>query len=177
MEIAEQYADKQVKNANRKEVEQAIRALCGAGVTADLSIAYHVSRGTRYTHIDAIIAAQQAVFAAELPNGSESSERAHAERSAQAELVREIFGNPFRPVTADESWLTWKDHTVPKLAQAAYDERQLPSGHIDTKRLAMLADALEEAGCTSEDVLAHLRGPGPHVRGCWVVDLVLSKDC
>jgi hypothetical protein len=51
---------------------------------------------------------------------------------------------------------TWRDATIPKLAQAAYDERELPSGHLDTKRLAILADALEEAGCTNEDVLEHL---------------------
>jgi hypothetical protein len=79
-------------------------------------------------------------------------------------------------VTIAPTLLTWRDATIPKLAQAAYDDRELPSGHLDTKRLAILADALEEAGCTNEDVLAHLRGPGPHVRGCWVVDLLLAKE-
>jgi hypothetical protein len=54
-------------------------------------------------------------------------------------------------------------------------ERHLPSGTLDNSRLAILADALEEAGCTSEEILGHLRGPGPHVRGCWVVDLCLGK--
>ncbi|MGE3806627.1 MAG: WD40 repeat domain-containing protein [Gemmataceae bacterium] len=72
--------------------------------------------------------------------------------------------------------LAWRDRTSPKLAQAAYDERELPSGHLDTKRLAILADALEEAGCTNENVLAHLRGAGPHVRGCWPVDLLLERE-
>jgi hypothetical protein len=91
-------------------------------------------------------------------------------------LLRDILGNPFRPVTIDPALLTWRDATIPKLAQAAYDERELPSGHLDVKRLAILADALEEAGCTNEDVLSHLRGPGPHVRGCWVVDLLLGKE-
>jgi hypothetical protein len=62
------------------------------------------------------------------------------------------------------------------LAQAAYDERNLPSGLLDTNRLAVLADALEDAGCTGPDILEHLRGNAPHVRGCWVLDLILSKD-
>jgi hypothetical protein len=61
------------------------------------------------------------------------------------------------------------------LAQAAYDERVLPAGTLDTARLAVLADALEDAGCADADLLGHLRGPGPHVRGCWAVDLLLGK--
>jgi hypothetical protein len=90
-------------------------------------------------------------------------------------LIHCIFGNPFRPVSLDLAVLTWNDATVVRLAQAAYDERHLPAGTLDNGRLAVLADALEEAGCTSEDVLGHLRGPGPHVRGCWAVDLLLGK--
>ena len=62
------------------------------------------------------------------------------------------------------------------LAQAAYDERELPSGTLDATRLAVLADALEEAGCPDRTILDHLRGPGPHVRGCWAVDLLLGKS-
>lgn len=62
------------------------------------------------------------------------------------------------------------------LAQAAYDERRLPSGHLDPTRLAIVADALEEDGCDDGELLQHLRGPGPHVRGCWVVDLLLGKE-
>ena len=61
------------------------------------------------------------------------------------------------------------------LATAAYEERILPAGTLDSDRLAVLADALEDAGCDNEDILSHLRGPGPHVRGCWVVDLLLGK--
>ena len=62
------------------------------------------------------------------------------------------------------------------LAEAAYDRRHLPSGELDPARLAVLADALEEAGCTDPDLLDHLRGPGPHYRGCWVIDLLLGKQ-
>ena len=56
-----------------------------------------------------------------------------------------------------------------KLAEAIYEERAFD-------RLAVLADALEEAGCTNPDILGHLRGPGPHVRGCWVLDCLLGKS-
>jgi hypothetical protein len=56
-----------------------------------------------------------------------------------------------------------------------YDERELPSCHLDAARLAVLADMLEEAGCTDPLLLGHLRGPGPHLRGCWAVDLLLGK--
>jgi hypothetical protein len=91
-------------------------------------------------------------------------------------LFHDIFGNPFRPITILPSGLTWNDGTVVRLARAAYDERHLPAGTLDTGRLAVLGDALEEAGCTDADILGHLRGPGPHVRGCWVVDLLLGKE-
>jgi len=83
--------------------------------------------------------------------------------------LRCLFGNPFRPAALDPAWLTWHDATIPKIAQAIYAERAFD-------RLPILADALEEAGCDSADILSHLRGPGPHVRGCWVVDLLLGKE-
>ena len=89
------------------------------------------------------------------------------------DLLREIVGNPFRPVALDPAWRT---PSVVSLAQAAYEERILPGGTLDSERLAVLADALEEAGCDNADILSHLRGPGPHVRGCWVVDLLLGKE-
>ena len=65
---------------------------------------------------------------------------------------------------------------IGKLAEAAYTARSLPQGELDPARLAVLADALEDAGCTDADILGHLRGPGPHVRGCWVIDLLLGKQ-
>ncbi|MBX4200796.1 hypothetical protein KW786_01565 [Candidatus Parcubacteria bacterium] len=87
--------------------------------------------------------------------------------------MREVFSNPFRSVKVDRAWQT---PTVTSLASAAYEERQLPSGHLDTARLAILSDAFEEAGCTSDEILGHLRSPGPHIRGCWALDLVLGKS-
>jgi hypothetical protein len=97
-------------------------------------------------------------------------------RAAQAALFREVFGLlPFRPVTLDPAWLTWKDGTIPKLAQTIYEDQELPSGHLDLDRLAVLGDALEDSGCSEPDILGHCRGPGSHVRGCWVIDLILGK--
>ncbi|MGE3805012.1 MAG: hypothetical protein AB7K24_10100 [Gemmataceae bacterium] len=86
----------------------------------------------------------------------------------QVATMKCVYGNPFRPVTFDEAWLTWRDATVVRLAEAIYAERAF-------ERLPILADALEESGCTNEKILGHCRRPGLHVRGCWVVDGVLKK--
>jgi hypothetical protein len=72
--------------------------------------------------------------------------------------------------------LAWGAGTLQKLAQAAYEARQLPDGKLGPTRLASLADALEDAGCTDAELLGHLRGPRPQVRGCWAVDLVLGRS-
>ncbi|HTU16992.1 MAG TPA: hypothetical protein VMG10_02920 [Gemmataceae bacterium] len=93
----------------------------------------------------------------------------------QCGLLRCIIGNPFHSVSLSPLALTWNDAIVIRLAETAYDNRHLPAGTVDNGRLAVLADALEEAGCTDADILFHLRSPGPHVRGCWPVDLCLSK--
>jgi hypothetical protein len=90
---------------------------------------------------------------------------------AQCDLRRDIFGNPFRPPpTITPSVLAWNDGIVPRLAAGIYESREFTQESV-----GVLADALEEAGVTDVAVLEHLRGPGPHVRGCWVVDLVLGK--
>jgi hypothetical protein len=103
-----------------------------------------------------------------------SGRRRDTERAGQADLLREVFGPwPFRPPALDPSTIAWNGGVVQSLARAAYDERQLPSGHLDRDRLLILADALEEAGADAE-LLSHLKGPSPHVRGCWAVDLVLG---
>src|SRR5262249_20594224 len=81
---------------------------------------------------------------------------------AEAPLLHDIFGNPFRTVLVDPSWLAWNGKTVLKLARGIYVGRAFD-------RLPILADALEDAGCTNADILDHCRGPGPHVRGCWVI--------
>lgn len=86
----------------------------------------------------------------------------------QVRLLHEIVGNPWRPLHFDPSW---KTPTVAALAEAAYEMRLLPSGVLDPVRLAILADALEEVGAANE-LLEHLRAPGPHVRGCHVLDRI-----
>jgi hypothetical protein len=97
-----------------------------------------------------------------------------AEERFQAGVLREVVPNPFLPVALDP---TWRTPIVVALARAAYDERLLQSGQLAPDRLAVLADALEDAGCTDAETLSHLRGPsGPHVRGCWVIDLLLGKE-
>jgi hypothetical protein len=88
-------------------------------------------------------------------------------------LLRDVVGNPFRPTSLARMYQTQE---LPSIAQAAYEERDNASGHLDNARLAVLSDALEEAGCTDSDILSHLRSPGPHVRGCWALDLVLGKS-
>jgi hypothetical protein len=84
-------------------------------------------------------------------------------------LVRDVLGNPFRPARIDPGWAAWDGGTIPRLAQAIYDGPRFEG-------LPVLADALEDAGCTEEAILSHLRGPGPHVRGCWALDLLLGKE-
>ena len=81
-------------------------------------------------------------------------------------LLRDIFGNPFRPLTTDPNWLT---STVVAIARGVYDERAF-------YRLPLLADSLQDAGCEYAQILDHCRGPGPHVRGCWVIDQLLGKS-
>jgi hypothetical protein len=96
------------------------------------------------------------------------------ERKAHADLLRDIFGPaPLHPILIDPSW---RAPTVAALAQAAYEERQLPPGLLDPARLAVLCDALEEAGCPPDHrLLLHLRGPA-HTRGCFAVDLILGRQ-
>lgn len=89
----------------------------------------------------------------------------NAEALFQVSLIKELFGNPFRPLAVDPSWST---STVVALSEGIYRDRAFD-------RMPILADALQDAGCDNEDILNHCRSDGPHVRGCWVVDLVLGK--
>jgi hypothetical protein len=128
----------------------------------------------RITHI-VIMSTQfaRACLAGESPASTEAASVRQEQERLQAQLLRDIFGNPFRSFAVDPSWLT---PTVRALATAAYEQRSPPSSALDADRLAVLADALEEAGCADRNILGHLRDPGPHVRGCHVLDLLLSKE-
>jgi hypothetical protein len=92
------------------------------------------------------------------------------EIAAHAALLRDLIGPlPFRPVCLDPSWLTWQDRLLVSMARQMYDSR-------DFNDMPILADALEDAGGADEDILKHCRRPGEHVRGCWVVDMLLGKS-
>ena len=90
----------------------------------------------------------------------------HEQERLQATHFRDVFGNPFRPVAFSPDWRTT---TATAIASQMYDSREFGA-------MPVLADALQDAGCENADILDHCRGPGPHVRGCWVVDLVLGKE-
>ena len=154
--IAEQFADGRVGKkelAAIKKLSGAALERCGlAGVT-----------GPRYCAIgSAWSCTRNPETAATYPLWVFTEQ---AERISQVAVCRDIFGNPFRPVAVDPSWLTSEVRT---LAEGIYEDRAFD-------RLPILADALQEAGCDNEDILNHSRSDGPHVRGCWVVDLVLGK--
>jgi len=100
---------------------------------------------------------------------TESRETIDREKSALLLIARDIFGNPFRPLRVDPKWLTWNDDTVARLARGIYEEQEFD-------RLPLLANALEDAGCQDAEILDHCRRPGNHVRGCWVLDLLLDKE-
>jgi hypothetical protein len=91
------------------------------------------------------------------------------EAAEQAALMREVFGNPFRPPPANApAVLAWRQGAPRRVAESIYTARRFED-------LPVLADMLEEAGCCDEQLLSHLRGPGPHVRGCVAVDAILGR--
>src|SRR5262249_50068632 len=102
------------------------------------------------------------------PDGDyEDAQDGDAERTAQADLLRELFGPlPFRALRSDASCVT---PAVVALATSIYEERRWGD-------LRILGDALQEAGCSDAEVLEHCRGKGPHTKGCWVCDLLLKKE-
>jgi hypothetical protein len=86
-----------------------------------------------------------------------------------SDALRDIVGDPFHPVAIDPAWLAGNDGIAVKLAAAIYEERRFAD-------LPVLADALEDGGCASAELLGHLRAPGTHFRGCWALDLVLGRS-
>jgi hypothetical protein len=105
-----------------------------------------------------------------IPLGSPNRKQAKAgARRAIHTFFIDIFGNPFRSVTVSSACLSWHDGLIVSMARQMYD-------HRDFTDMPILADALEEAGCTDQEILAHCRLEGEHVRGCWVVDLVMGKS-
>jgi hypothetical protein len=118
-----------------------------------------------------------AVNAARHAAWADSSGTRADELTAQTVLLRCIVGSPFRALpTIGLAWLTWNAGIVQRLAEEVYEQRELPPGTFDVDRLAILGDALEDAGCGDPALVDHLRGPGPHVRGCWVIDVLTNRE-
>jgi hypothetical protein len=168
VDIAEQYAD---GAATSEQLAAACETTEEQSDQRDAQLVWSVVRPS--TNASGFVLEASAFQAdSQVPTTNDDSDRekweqaGSAESAAQADLLREIFGNPFRPVALDPAWLT---STVTALAKQMYE-----SG--DFSLMPVLADALQDAGCDNADVLDHCRGSGPHVRGCWVVDLVLGKS-
>jgi hypothetical protein len=187
VEVLERLADGGVPRA---EVEHALRGACNAQSEAethgddDLPQARQTAAWGVYrafvtsppaTARESRYYCTRAAGAAAGPVAQAAAER--AEEGGQCRLLRDIFGSlPLRPSTVAPSVRTWDGGLALKLAQAAYEERDLPSGHLGPARLAVLADCLEDAGCEDALLLGHLRGGGVHVRGCFAVDLILGRS-
>jgi hypothetical protein len=172
VEVAERFADGQ---ADAEELADAFGELTDSCPVRIWDECVNATVAD-FVEFDAISCAQAEAFEAAhkacWANGEYPDDAAkQAEELAQTRLLHDLFGNPFHPITIVRSIRT---RSIVSLARAAYDERLLPSGELDPVRLSVLADALEETGA-SQEMIDHLRGPGPHVRGCWVVDAVLGK--
>jgi hypothetical protein len=153
VEVAERFAD---GLAGLDELRAARLACQSAGASA----AWYAA------------ASRPAVAARNAAMSAQTVPHRPAERAAQAALLRDIFGNSFRATPAIlPAILTWNEGCVVKLASSIYEERA-----FSQERMGVLADALEEAGVTDREVLGHLRGPGPHWRGCWLLDALLDKE-
>jgi hypothetical protein len=171
--VAERYADGNASEAERESALEAVEYVVDAAASDLVASALWYPNSLDnavYTADDtsSTAACIHATASTDQRYGGEEWQRQYAiGRSSQAALLRCIFGPlPFRPVIADPAWLTT---TVANLAQAIYADRAFD-------RLPILADALEDAGCTDADILAHCRGGGEHVRGSWAVDLLLNKE-
>jgi hypothetical protein len=168
IDAAEAFADGRIDKAKLKEVFKAAET-AARRARSDRSAHFVVRDVARLSarHSCWYVAWEAAYVGDHMPDGREG------EWKCQAALLRDILGNPFQPASIEPGWLT---ATVTNLAVAAYEDRALPLGELDTANLAVLGDALEDAGCSDTVLLGHLRGPGAHVRGCWALDLILGKE-
>ncbi len=165
VEVAERLADGQASEAERAAafVASGVAANSDEFVDPEDDTVYLAAMAAAYAH-NAVW--DKAFVAAHSTAPSASSEISDAPDALPLQQLRDIFGNPFRPVAFDPAWLT---PAVVALAEGIYADRAFD-------RLPRLADALHAAGCGDAAVLGHCRGDGPHVRGCWVVDGVLGKS-
>ncbi len=175
VEVAEQYADgltdRRSLVAARDEARDAKVQFVVPFRKVAWRAAYAAQNVTRDTGRSA--AENATTEAARALHPSDTNHCDAAERAHQAALIRDIFGNPFRPPPSLEPRLLTPN--VLDLARRAYYDRRLPEGTLEPALLAALAAALEAAGCTDAGLLGHLRSEGPHVRGCFALDAVLSQ--
>jgi hypothetical protein len=171
IEVAEGFADGLATEAELNSLRAIIprRNEEGAAMTACSPDARWAARTAASRSAD--VALHQA-WVNETPRQRKrrSQEGRHARRAevlAQVSLVHDIVGDPFHLCVIDPVWLAWHEGTIPRIAQRIYDERRFED-------MPILADALEDAGCCDEVILTHCRGENSHVRGCWVLDLLLS---
>jgi hypothetical protein len=174
VEVAERYADGAVSlrelAAARARAVKAVEGPAGEAAWA----AYWAASLRTADSVRNVCAAAAGAAARAAPAGDRGPAAAWSAAhdgivSRQAELVREVFGNPFRPLAVEPAWLFWQGGTLRGLAEAIYKDTAF-------ELLPVLADALEEAGCYYRDALEHCRKPGQHVRGCWVVDLFAAHS-
>jgi hypothetical protein len=185
VEVSERYADGQADEGALAEVRASIGAhgFFAALGADDASIVVHNLVRWDGGALCVVVGAWTAFGLGTIPEMVAEAARdalgrpwARQESGVQCALLRNIVGNPFRPLPPlAPPLLAWNGGVAVQLALAAYNERSMPSGHLDPARLAVLADALEEA-VAPEEVLAHLRAPGPHWRGFWAVDHLLGKS-
>ena len=162
IELAERFAD---GTAGRAELVAAAEDAAGAFYRSSFRYAVKHLAGARDPEGAARVAFWAAHGAAILAGNVAVWE---AERAAQCRFLHCVLGNPFRPVAVDPAWLSWHGGIVGTVARSIYDLRC----YVE---MPVLALALEQAGCDNADLLAHCRQPGDHVRGCFVLDLLLDR--
>ena len=167
VELAEEFAEKQYRPLS---LESAIRdnyaflQTINPYTATAVAVSAANAAGGEASWAAAWVTVSDARRAIHLSNNSDP----FLEAKCQSKLLREIVGNPFRSPSIEPTWLYWCNRAVEGVAQAIHEERQFDD-------MPILADALEDAGCDNTDILDHCRQPGPHVRGCWVLDLCLGK--
>jgi hypothetical protein len=166
LELAERVADGKASLDELAEAREAIKT--GRKVSRAVLVKHAVDHYPAIGACNTLCTAWR-LARADLPECAGSVRTAKVALKTEADLVRDIFGNPFRTVSILPAIVRWNDSTVVKLAQAIYEERRFGD-------LPILADALEEAGCTDPVILDHCRSGGEHVLGCWSVDLLLGKN-
>jgi hypothetical protein len=175
VEVAERFADGNATAVELVESHHAAKRFYGPWLPDEKEMAADAASDSAQVISETITSVASDVVCAAMNDPSGDCDEAIVVHK-QVVLINDIFGHSFRPSPAfPAALLAWNDGTVRRIAQGIYEERRMPEGTLDNARLAVLADALEESGCTDPDMLAHLRGPGPHVRGCWVLDLLLGK--